>query len=71
MAVAPKLWRQVLVVPGPVLRLIDPKGGRTLGEMEVGPHLADVALGRNFDVFVYAEPGELSVYRPGALLSVV
>lgn len=66
-----KVSRQVVVVPGPVLRVVEPVGGRVLTELDAGARLADVAVDRRLTLYLYKEPGQLEAWALGTLLSVV
>jgi PQQ-like domain len=70
-AVAPVLRRGVLVVPGPVVRLVDPTGGRLLAQVETGPHITGLAVDAQFTLYALHEPGVLEAFEPGAVLSLV
>jgi hypothetical protein len=70
-AIQPALSRHVLVVPGPATRLIDPRTGRVLTELDTGPRVSDLAVDRQLTIFVLKEPGVLEAWRPGAVLAVV
>lgn len=69
--IAPVLRRHVLIIPGPTLRLVEPRGGRVLGELDTGPRVVDVAVDRTLAVFVLKEPGLLEAWRPAAVLALV
>ncbi len=69
--IAPVIRRRVLVVPGPTLRLIDPRSGRVLSQLETGPHVVDVAVDPKLTIFVLREPGVLESWRPAAVLALV
>lgn len=69
--IAPALRRQVLVLPGPVTRLVDPRGGRVLAELETSGHLLDVAVDARLSLYVLREPGTLEHWSPSAALSVL
>lgn len=68
---APQLSRKLLVIPGPVIRVVEPLTGRVLSELDVGPHLTDYALDKKFTLYTYTEPGTLQAFTPGTLLSIV
>jgi hypothetical protein len=63
--------RQVLVVPGPAVRLVHPADGRVLAELPAAPRLTALAVDKLLNLYAYTEPGTLSVYTPGTALSVV
>jgi outer membrane protein assembly factor BamB len=69
--IAPVIRRHVLVVPGPLLRLVDPRGGRVLHQMETGARVVDVAVDQKLTVYVLKEPGILEAWRPATVLAVV
>lgn len=70
-AIAPAVARQVLVVPGPVTRLVQPSGGRVLAELETSGHLLDVAVDARLNLYVLREPGTLEHWAPAATLAVL
>jgi hypothetical protein len=63
--------RAVLVVPGPVLRLVDPVTGRALFALPPAPRVTDVAVDSRLNVYVLKEPGLLEAWKPAAVLSIV
>jgi hypothetical protein len=69
--IAPILRRHILVVSGPVLRLVDPRGGRVLASLETGPRITDVAVDSRMAIFVLKEPGRLEAWHPATALSLV
>jgi outer membrane protein assembly factor BamB len=70
-ALAPRLARKLLVIPGPAIRVVEPLTGRVLSELDLGPHLTDFALDSKFTLYTYTEPGTLQAFTPGTLLSVI
>lgn len=70
-AVAPRLARRTLVVPGPTTRLVEPESGRVLAELPTGARTLDVAVDDRLTIFVLREPGTLETFTPGTALSVV
>jgi hypothetical protein len=69
--VAARLHRRLLVVPGSTVRIIEPRGGRTVGAIEIGPDLSALAVAQSFELFAYRESGELTAWRPDSLLAMV
>jgi hypothetical protein len=69
--IRPALRRQVLVLPGPVTRLVQPRGGRVLAELETSGHLLDVAVDARLSLYVLREPGVLEHWAPSAALAVL
>jgi outer membrane protein assembly factor BamB len=69
--IAPIISRHLLVVPGPVLRVIQPTDGRVLAELELGAHVEDIAVDRRLNIYVYRASGSLEAWSPGALFSIV
>lgn len=69
--VAPTCARQVLVVPGPVVRLVHPGDGRVLAELPKAPRLNGLAVTRRLDLYAHTEPGTLTAYAVGSTLSVL
>ena len=65
------LRRRTLVVPGPVTRLVQPRGGRVLAELGTGPRMLDLATDAKLTIYVLREPGTLETFVPGAALAVV
>ena len=63
--------RRTLVVPGPVTRLVQPRGGRVLAELATGPRMLDLATDAKLTIYVLREPGTLETFVPGAALAVV
>lgn len=63
--------RRTLVVPGPVTRLVQPRGGRVLAELGTGPRMLDLATDAKLTIYVLREPGTLETFVPGAALAVV
>ncbi|MEW5737509.1 MAG: PQQ-binding-like beta-propeller repeat protein [Myxococcota bacterium] len=63
--------RHVLVVPGPTVRLVHPQDGRVLGELDTGPRLSDLAVDKKLNIYAFSEPGTLTAWAPGRVLSVV
>lgn len=63
--------RNTLVVPGPVTRLVQPRGGRVLTELATGPRMLDLAVDKNLTIYVLREPGTLETYVPGTALALV
>ncbi len=63
--------RRTLVVPGPVTRLVQPRGGRVLAELATGPRMLDLATDAKLTIFVLREPGTLETFAPGTALAVV
>lgn len=61
----------MLVVPGPVTRLVQPSGGRVLAELETSGHLLDVAVDSRLNLYVLREPGTLEHWAPAATLAVL
>lgn len=70
-AIAPVVSKQVLVVPGPVTRLVQPRGGRVLAELETSGHLLDLAVDARLNLYVLREPGTLEHWAPSAALAVL
>lgn len=70
-AIAPQLSRHVLVIAGPVLRVVQPSGGRVLAELDVGARTADVVVDKKLTIYVFKEPGTLEAWSPATVLSVV
>lgn len=69
--IAPVMRRQIVVVPGPTLRLVDPRGGRILSQLETGARVVDVAVDQKLTIYVLKEPGVLEAWRPAAVLALV
>lgn len=69
--IAPLLRRRVLVVPGPVTRLVDPREGRVLAEVETGGRMIDLAADPRLTLFVLRETGTLDAWAPSVALAVV
>ena len=63
--------RRTLIVPGPVTRLVQPRGGRVLAELATGPRLLDLATDAKLTIYVLREPGTLETFVPGAALAIV
>ncbi len=63
--------RRTLVVPGPVTRLVQPRGGRVLAELATGPRMLDLATDAKLTIYVLREPGTLETFVPGAALAIV
>lgn len=63
--------RRTLVVPGPVTRLVQPRGGRVLAELATGPRMIDLATDAKLTIYVLREPGTLDTFVPGAALAIV
>jgi hypothetical protein len=70
-AVPLALARAVLLVPGPVTRLVDPVSGRELFALPRAPRVTDVAVDARLNVYVLKEPGLLEAWKPATVLSVV
>ncbi len=70
-AIALTVSRRTLVVPGPVTRLVQPRGGRVLAELATGPRMLDLATDAKLTIYVLREPGTLETFVPGAALAVV
>lgn len=70
-AIALVVRRHVLVVPGPVTRLVQPRGGRVLAELATGPRMLDLAADAKLTLYVLREPGTLETFVPGTALAVV
>lgn len=69
--IAPMLRRQTLIIPGPMTRLVQPRGGRVVGELATGARMLDLVADARLTISVLREPGSLEVYVPGTALSVV
>ncbi|MDP2270750.1 MAG: PQQ-binding-like beta-propeller repeat protein [Archangium sp.] len=63
--------RRTLVVPGPVTRLVQPRGGRVLAELATGPRMLDLVTDAKLTIYVLREPGTLETFVPGTALAVV
>lgn len=68
---APLVRRKALIVPGPVTRIVQPHGGRVLGELATGARMLDLAVDARMNISVLREPGSLETYAPGTALAVV
>lgn len=69
--VSPVLARQVALIPGPVVRAVNPKDGALLAEVAAGPTLCDLQANANLDVFSLDEDGRLSAHHLTTHLAVV
>lgn len=63
--------RRTLVIPGPVTRLVQPRGGRVLAEFDTGPRMLDLVTDARLTIYVLREPGTLETFVPGTALAVV
>jgi hypothetical protein len=70
-AVAPSFARGVVILPGEAVRAVDPRSGRVLAEMKVGPALTALAADRALNLFLLMENGLLRSLKLAAQLSVV
>jgi outer membrane protein assembly factor BamB len=70
-AIDPLLRRQALIIPGPVTRVVQPRGGRVVGELSTGARLLDLAADARMNITVLREPGSLETYVPARALAVV
>ncbi len=70
-AVAPAHARGVVVLAGEVVRAVDPRTGRTLAELKVGPALTALAADRALNLYLLMENGLLRSLKLAAQLSVV
>jgi outer membrane protein assembly factor BamB len=70
-AIGPAHARGVLVLPGETVRAVDPRSGRVLAEMKVGPALTALAADRALNLFLLMENGLLRSLKLAAQLSVV
>ncbi len=63
--------RGTLIVPGPVTRLVHPRSGRVVAELDTGPRLLDLASDSSLALYVLKEPGVLDVFAPAKALAIV
>jgi len=69
--VAPACARGVAVLAGETVRAVDPRSGRLLAEVKVGPALTALAADRQLNLFLLMENGLLRALKLAAQLSVV
>ena len=69
--IAPLLRRKTLIVPGPISRLVHPRGGRVVGELATGARVLDLTADARMTIIVLREPGSLETYAPLAALALV
>jgi len=68
----PALWvRDVALLPGGIIRAVEPKGGRILGEIDVGAPLVDLKVDDALNLYVLDEDHRLRAYRLATHLAVV
>jgi hypothetical protein len=70
-AIEPLLRRQTLIVPGPVTRLVQPRGGRVVGELSTGARMLDLTADAKMTITVLREPGSLETFVPSRAFAVV
>jgi outer membrane protein assembly factor BamB len=70
-AVGPAHARGVVILPGEAVRAVEPRSGRVLAEMKVGPALTALAADRALNLFLLMENGLLRSLKLAAQLSVV
>jgi outer membrane protein assembly factor BamB len=62
-AVPPQVRRGVAFVPGPLVRAVDPAGGRLLAEVEAEAPVRALAVDARLTLFLLDEEGTLSAHR--------
>lgn len=70
-AIEPLLRRRTLIVPGPVTRLVQPRGGRVVGELSTGARMLDLTADSKMTITVLREPGSIETFVPSRALAVV
>lgn len=70
-AIEPLLRRRTLIVPGPVTRLVQPRGGRVVGELSTGARMLDLTADAKMTIFVLREPGSIETFVPSRAFAVV
>jgi outer membrane protein assembly factor BamB len=69
--VSPAYARGVAVLAGEAVRAVDPRSGRLLAEVKVGPALTALAADRQLNLYLLMENGLLRALKLAAQLSVV
>ncbi len=69
--VAPVFARGVVVLAGETVRAVDPRSGRLLAEVKVGPALTALGADRQLNLYLLMENGLLRALKLAAQLSVV
>ncbi|MBK7864822.1 MAG: PQQ-like beta-propeller repeat protein [Archangiaceae bacterium] len=69
--VGPACARGVVVLAGETVRAVDPRSGRLLAEVKVGPALTALAADRQLNLYLLMENGLLRALKLAAQLSVV
>ncbi|MFO0596223.1 MAG: PQQ-binding-like beta-propeller repeat protein [Myxococcaceae bacterium] len=69
--IEPLIRRRTLIVPGPLTRLVQPRGGRVVGELATGPRMLDLDADAKMTIYVLREPGSLETFVPSGALAVV
>ncbi|MGQ0508646.1 MAG: outer membrane protein assembly factor BamB family protein [Myxococcaceae bacterium] len=69
--VSPSLARGVIVLPGEVVRAVDPRGGQVLAEVRAGVGLCDLRVDARLNLFLLDDCGTLKAYKLASHLAVI
>ncbi len=69
--VAPCFARGVVVIPGEVVRAVDPRGGQVLAEVKAGVGLCDLKVDSRLNLYLLDDEGTLAALRLASHLAVV
>ncbi len=69
--ITPCFARGILLIPGEVVRAVDPRGGQVLAEVKAGVGLCDLKVDARLNLYLLDEEGTLSALRLASHLAVV